>query len=261
MIKNENFITIQGWMINELGLKGNALIVYATIYGFSQTEDCEFTGSAKYLADWCGCSRQTIINILNNLVKQNYIIKREEIRNNVKFCTYKANFTGCQKIIQGDVKKFDKGVSKNCTEGCKKILHNNIDSTINKKIEDNIDKKISKKADTSKIIIDTCLKNDIEDDASIEIIEQFLMDNRIKIKGAIEANIAKIAGKSYNIIERCIDLAYARNYKYIPDPSWLDNNNSTVSKGLRLEDSTTTEAGREQFREMVRNNDPRLQHF
>lgn len=106
MIKNENFITIQGWMINELGLKGNALIVYATIYGFSQAEDCEFTGSANYLADWCGCSRQTIINILNNLVEQNLIIKREEIRNNVKFCTYKANFTGCQKIVQGDVKKF-----------------------------------------------------------------------------------------------------------------------------------------------------------
>ena len=106
MIKNENFITIQGWMINELGLKGNALIVYATIYGFSQTEDCEFTGSAKYLADWCGCSRQTIMNILNNLVEQNYIIKREEIRNNVKFCTYKVNFTRCQKIVQRDVKKF-----------------------------------------------------------------------------------------------------------------------------------------------------------
>ena len=98
-------------------------------------------------------------------------------------------------------------------------------------------------------------------DKSIEIIEQFLMDNRIKIKGAIEANIAKIAGKSYNIIKRCIDLAYARNYKYIPDPSWLDNNSSAVSKGLRLENSTTTEAGREQFRQMIQNNDPRLQHF
>ena len=33
-IKNENFIAIQGWMINELQLKGNDLIVYALIYGF-----------------------------------------------------------------------------------------------------------------------------------------------------------------------------------------------------------------------------------
>ena len=138
--------------------------------------------------------------------------------------------------------------------------NNNINNNLKQNTKDNI-KKISKKANTSKIIIDTCLKNDIEDDASIEIIEQFLTDNRIKIKGAIEANIAKIAGKSYNIIKRCIDLAYARNYKYIPDPSWLNNNSNTVSKGLRLEDSTTTEAGREQFRQMIQNNDPRLQHF
>ena len=26
MVHNENYITIQGWMINELGLKGNSLI-------------------------------------------------------------------------------------------------------------------------------------------------------------------------------------------------------------------------------------------
>ena len=50
MIKNENYITIQGWMINELGLKGNSLIIYANIYGFSQNNDCEFIGSANYLA-------------------------------------------------------------------------------------------------------------------------------------------------------------------------------------------------------------------
>lgn len=251
MIKNENFITIQGWMINELGLKGNALIVYATIYGFSQTEDCEFTGSAKYLADWCGCSRQTIINILNNLVEQNLIIKREEIRNNVKFCTYRVNFTGCQKIVQGDVKKFDKEVSKNCTGGGKKILHNNIDNTINKKIEDNIDKKISKKADTSKAIVDTCLKNDIEDDESIELIEQFLEEMKIKTKGAIEANISKIAGKDYTTIKKCIDTSYQRNYKYITPPEWLVDihKKKTVSSDLILNDTTTKE-GREEIRQM-----------
>ena len=122
-------------------------------------------------------------------------------------------------------------------------------------------KKNNTKKDFSNLVIETCLKNDIEDDKSIELIENFLTEMKIKTKGSIEANIAKIAGKSYNIIKRCIDLAYARNYKYIPDPSWLDNNSNTISKGLRLEDSTTTEAGREQFRQMIQNNDPRLQHF
>lgn len=90
MIQNENYITIQGWMVNELNLKGNALIVYAIIYGFSQSGDCEFTGSASYLADWCGCSRQTIMTTLNKLVSDEMIIKKEEFRNNVKFCSYRS---------------------------------------------------------------------------------------------------------------------------------------------------------------------------
>ena len=48
-MKNENYIVIQGWMRNELNLKGNELIVYALIYGFSQDEESEFTGSVAYI--------------------------------------------------------------------------------------------------------------------------------------------------------------------------------------------------------------------
>ena len=36
MVKNENYLVIQGWMITELKLKGNELLIYAIIYGFSQ---------------------------------------------------------------------------------------------------------------------------------------------------------------------------------------------------------------------------------
>ena len=38
MIQNEKYITIQGWMVNELNLKGNSLIIYSIIYGFSQAD-------------------------------------------------------------------------------------------------------------------------------------------------------------------------------------------------------------------------------
>lgn len=36
MVKNENYLVIQGWMITELKLKGNELLIYAIIYGFSR---------------------------------------------------------------------------------------------------------------------------------------------------------------------------------------------------------------------------------
>ena len=55
------YINIQAWMRTELDLKGNDLLVYAIIYGFSQDGDSKFSGSLQYLADWCGCTKQGIL--------------------------------------------------------------------------------------------------------------------------------------------------------------------------------------------------------
>ena len=159
-------------------------------------------------------------------------------------------------------------MSKNLTGGCQNSLHNNIDkNNRNKTIEDNIDKKNSKK-DFSKLVIDTCLKNDIEDDASIKLIELFLAENKIKTKGSIEANIAKVAGKPREVIEKCLKTSYERNYKYITPPEWLQNNsyngNGKCSKELAWrthEEMKEAEKKRQEFFEKVKNNDPSLHKF
>lgn len=72
-INDNNFVTIQGWMRTKLNLKGNELFAYAVIYGFSQTDGAKFTGSRKYLAEWCGCSMATIDRTLNSLVNKGLI--------------------------------------------------------------------------------------------------------------------------------------------------------------------------------------------
>lgn len=72
-VNDNNFVTIQGWMRTKLGLKGNELLAYAVIYGFSQTDGAKFTGSRKYLAEWCGCSMATIDRTLNSLVDKGLI--------------------------------------------------------------------------------------------------------------------------------------------------------------------------------------------
>ena len=72
-VKDNNFVTIQGWMRTKLNLKGNELLAYAVIYGFSQTDGAKFTGSRKYLAEWCGCSMATIDRTLNSLVDKGLI--------------------------------------------------------------------------------------------------------------------------------------------------------------------------------------------
>ena len=122
-MNNENYITIQGWMRNEFDLKGNELLVYALIYGFSQDGESKYTGSVGYIADWIGSSRQTVHNVLRSLTDKGLIYKDEQVLNGVKFCQYTTVVKG--QLLQG-VKKFDRGVSKNLTRGCQKILHNNI---------------------------------------------------------------------------------------------------------------------------------------
>lgn len=52
-------------MVEELGLKGSELVAYALIYGFSQDGESWFTGSAQYVADWCGIDRRNAINKRN----------------------------------------------------------------------------------------------------------------------------------------------------------------------------------------------------
>ena len=89
-MKENNYFTIQGWMRTELNLTGNDLLVYAIIYGFSQTEDQKYTAGLQYLADWCGATKQGIQKNLKNLLEKNLIIKEEVVVNNVKLSYYRA---------------------------------------------------------------------------------------------------------------------------------------------------------------------------
>lgn len=104
MPADENFIVIQGWMVNDLELKGNELLAYALIYGFSQDGESEYTGSLSYLQKWLGVSRQTAVNTLNGLLDKNLIEKRLFDVNNVHFCAYRS--------IRRVVKKLDGGSQK-----------------------------------------------------------------------------------------------------------------------------------------------------
>lgn len=131
-VSNENFIVIQGWMIDELKLKGNELLVYAIIYGFSQAENQVFNGSLQYIADWLNTSKQTVINTLKRLQEKGFIEKREKYVNGVKFCEYYS------KNLNGVVKKFEWGCSKNLNGGSQNFLPNNIDDTINDNKKNNI---------------------------------------------------------------------------------------------------------------------------
>ena len=127
MINDTAYYTVQGWMRSKLGLSGNALAVYAIIYGFTQDGCSEYAGSAKYLSEWLGCSKRTILTVLSELTERGLLLKRTIYNNGVTFCNYTAvppaemstpsthaeisppvkNFHGGgEKISPGVVKKF-----------------------------------------------------------------------------------------------------------------------------------------------------------
>ena len=83
MVNPDNYIVIQGWMISDLKLKGNDLLVYAIIYGFTQDGVHKFTASLQYLADWCNSTKQGIQKNLSNLVEQGLLLKEDYKVNNV----------------------------------------------------------------------------------------------------------------------------------------------------------------------------------
>ena len=120
-VKPKNFVVIQGWMISELGLKGNELLVYAIIYGFSQSENQKYSGGLQYLADWTKSTKQGVLRNLKSLVEKNYIVKEEQILNGVKFCEYYAT------NVNGVLNKCERGIKQSLQGGIKQSLTNNID--------------------------------------------------------------------------------------------------------------------------------------
>jgi len=89
-VGEKNFLNIQGFMRTELNLKGNELLVYAIIFGFTQDGESFFTGSAQYIADWIGSTKKTARTILNSLADKGLLEKKEVIENSVKFCHYRV---------------------------------------------------------------------------------------------------------------------------------------------------------------------------
>ena len=89
-MKREDYIVIQSYMVSDLKLSGNRLIIYALINGFTKDGNHEFRGSLNYISEWTNLSRNTVLSTLKSLVDDGLIVKREYKENNVKFCTYKT---------------------------------------------------------------------------------------------------------------------------------------------------------------------------
>ena len=138
--KIENYITVPGFAIVELGLSGNELLCYSLIYGFTQDNETEFRGSLNYVSSALNVTKQNAKKIIDRLIDRGLIEKREMYFSDVKFCHYVANRYGVTEIATGRYQNGNGGVAEIATGGITETATHidNKDNSIDK-IEDTAD--------------------------------------------------------------------------------------------------------------------------
>lgn len=138
VIRDSNYVVIQGWMITRLGLKGNELMIYAVIYGFTQNGEAEFIGSMKYLADWTNSTVESVRKCIKSLIDKGYIVKTLD---GSGVNAYKAVLSATYPHEDKTVDNFGNDAERPIQQSCMPIQQSCIDHTT--KLHDPYNKVVS----------------------------------------------------------------------------------------------------------------------
>lgn len=102
MVNDRSSIHIYWWML-WLGLNLSELMVYATIFSFTNwTSDHCYRWSASYLWEWCQVQKRSVYRILSKLEEMWLVQKKERYINWVKFMDYYTNYGDATKVTGDD---------------------------------------------------------------------------------------------------------------------------------------------------------------
>ena len=126
-------------MRTRLRLRGNDLICFALLYGFSQDGASEFRGSLRYIREATGVATdQSVLNIIKRLEDMGLVTKTTKVSGGVKSSSYKA---------YSQPLKNREGVLQNLEGGSLKNRDNNIDiDNIDINIKESTPKGVPKKS-------------------------------------------------------------------------------------------------------------------
>lgn len=121
ILKEHNDVTLKAFMVNDLHLSGNELIIFAVVYSFSQDGESCFYGSRKYLASWCQIHEGAVDYQLNKLLKKGLITKSHTRREDGSLCSIlRANLPLIESLM-GQSQKFESGDTKICDSHTQKF--------------------------------------------------------------------------------------------------------------------------------------------
>lgn len=133
-----------GWMIEDMGLYGNELIIYSILNAVCQIPGMSYYGSKEYLGKFVGSTR-TAIRVLNSLIDKGYVKKRVLSGNRTEYIALvdkksinikkdelsNSTMTNCH----SDYDNLSQSTMTNCHSHCDKMSHKLINKNINKYIK------------------------------------------------------------------------------------------------------------------------------
>lgn len=91
-MKKNDYILIQAQMISDLHLKGNELLVFALIHGYTKGGSNTCRASLNYIANWIQTGKSAVIKAINNLEEAGYVNRHEYLEGRVKCVEYTTNY-------------------------------------------------------------------------------------------------------------------------------------------------------------------------
>lgn len=140
----ENGFIYYGWMVEDMGLYGNELIIYSILNSVCQIPGMSYYGSKEYLGKFVGSTR-TAIRVLNSLIEKGYVKKRVISGNRTEYVALIVKKKSSSKNDESDnltvtnchsdCDKLSYSTVTNCHSDYDKMSHKYINKYINKYIK------------------------------------------------------------------------------------------------------------------------------
>lgn len=103
-MKRNDYINIQAPMISDLHLKGNELLVFALIHGYTKDGKSRCRVSLNYMANWICTNKSMVIKVINTLEKAGYVNRHEYMEGLVRCVEYTTNYEALlDRVASGEI--------------------------------------------------------------------------------------------------------------------------------------------------------------
>jgi hypothetical protein len=225
MLKDTNYITILPFMVQDLGLRGSALITYAVIHAFSQDGESQFAGSVGYISEWTGTDERTTRNNLKFLLEQELIVVQKRPGQTSRYSANPAKLADTPEKRSGPPRKKDPDTPEKTSGPPRKKDPDTPEKTSGPPRKKDPDTP-EKRSDDIDLCIDLEIKKEKEPDDSVFLNEPA----KTKEDATVVFNRAREFSNGLKILPECRDLiippAYYDILATFQNYSWMEIQNA-----------------------------------